>query len=626
MNCSFNYVIHIKYLQLLAFFCYINHQQNNKLRMSTYRGSSHSPASRNSGTVYTDFDLDEGHIQSIPSNLSYRDDNNNYNVDEDDGKDNNIDLAISSNSKKEMTLPKQDYPRFFLLVLLYFIQGIPIGLAFGSVPFLLKSNKLTYSQVGLFSLATYPYSLKLLWSPIVDSCYVTTVGKRRSWIIPIQCISGFSLIYLGSTIDSWISDNDLILQNLTVLSFSFFFLILLCATQDIAVDGWALTILSKNALSYASTAQTIGLNTGYFVSFTIFLAFNSQDFVNKYFRTIPKDYGFVSLGQYMVLSGILYLAITIFIVIFIPENPKFTTQDSVKYNLEYDTSDCDDDSISTVYSKMFKVLKLKNIQTFIILHLVSKIAFQANEAATNLKLLDKGFSREDLAITVLIDFPFEIIFGYYAARWSNTNEPLKPWMYGYLGRIIAAILGQILVYSFPENGKVNTPYFIFVVLQHLMSSFMSTIQFVSICAFHTNIADPLIGGTYMTTLNTLSNLGGQWPKIIVLSLIDKFSKSICINPNLDQSSPIDQTNPFLKEKFYSCYSNDMKALCIENGGSCVPVKDGYYTANIICIVLGLILYFGWIRKTAKYLESLPIGSWRVKEKGVRNGIRSHLPL
>jgi PAT family acetyl-CoA transporter-like MFS transporter 1 len=47
---------------------------------------------------------------------------------------------------------------------------------------------------------------------------------------------------------------------------------------DIAVDGWALTLLSQENLSYASTAQTIGLNSGYFLSFTVFLAFNSPDF------------------------------------------------------------------------------------------------------------------------------------------------------------------------------------------------------------------------------------------------------------------------------------------------------------------------------------------------------------
>jgi hypothetical protein len=584
--------------------------------MATHR-KSYSPSNRQAGTVYTDFDIDETqHIQSF----AISDTTTNNNIKSDD-------------KNKDIPLPPQDYPRFFLLILLYFIQGIPIGLAFGSVPFLLKSNDLSYSQVGLFSLATYPYSLKLLWSPIVDSCYSSTIGKRRSWIIPIQFISGISLIYLGFQIDNWITNNDLILKNLSILSMCFFFLILLCATQDIAVDGWALTILSKNALSYASTAQTIGLNTGYFVSFTIFLAFNSKDFMNKYFRSIPLDRGFISLGEYMIFSGILYLLITAFIIIVIPENPpniKKNLNDNnntsvEEMNLEYAIDDNEDDSIKTVYLKMFKVFKLKNVQIFIIFHLISKIAFQANEGATNLKLLDKGFSREDLAITVLIDFPFEIIFGYYAARWSNSNRPLRPWLYGYLGRIIAASLGQILVWSFPEDGKIGTFYFLFVILQHLLSSFMSTIQFVSICAFHTKIADPLIGGTYMTTLNTLSNLGGQWPKIIVLYLIDEFSSSICVESS-SSSSLKSSISPFINEPYYKCYENEMKKLCIENGGSCIAIKDGYYITNFICIILGLILYFGWIKKTSIYLESLPIGSWRVKEKGIRNGIRSHLPL
>ena len=47
---------------------------------------------------------------------------------------------------------------------------------------------------------------------------------------------------------------------------------------DIAVDGWALTLLSQENLSFASTCQTIGLNTGFFASFTVFLALNSETF------------------------------------------------------------------------------------------------------------------------------------------------------------------------------------------------------------------------------------------------------------------------------------------------------------------------------------------------------------
>src|SRR5439155_6441046 len=93
-------------------------------------------------------------------------------------------------------LPAHDRRDFMLLCLLYFLQGIPMGLAMGSVPFLLKPH-LSYGQIGIFSLASYPYSLKLLWSPIVDAVWSPKFGRRKSWILPIQLLSGVGMIWLG---------------------------------------------------------------------------------------------------------------------------------------------------------------------------------------------------------------------------------------------------------------------------------------------------------------------------------------------------------------------------------------------------------------------------------------------
>lgn len=80
------------------------------------------------------------------------------------------------------------------------LQGIPVGLAFGSIPFLLRS-KLSYSQIGVFTLCTYPYSLKLLWSPIVDSWFHVKLGRRKSWIVPIQCIVGAMMWWMGNNVE-----------------------------------------------------------------------------------------------------------------------------------------------------------------------------------------------------------------------------------------------------------------------------------------------------------------------------------------------------------------------------------------------------------------------------------------
>jgi PAT family acetyl-CoA transporter-like MFS transporter 1 len=135
-----------------------------------------------------------------------------------------------------------DLGNIVLLVILYLLQGVPLGLCFGSIPFLLKS-KLSFADLAVFSLSSYPYSLKLLWSPFVDSYFSKSIGRRKSWIIPTQFVIGCSLIILGLYIDDFLAGSNIPISQLT---FAFTFLIFLCATQDIAVDGWALTLLNED--------------------------------------------------------------------------------------------------------------------------------------------------------------------------------------------------------------------------------------------------------------------------------------------------------------------------------------------------------------------------------------------
>lgn len=159
------------------------------------------------------------------------------------------------------------------------------------------------------------------------------------------------------------------------------------------------------------------------------------------------------------------------------------------------------DGIMEVYRIMGGILSLRNIQIFIFIHLIAKIGFVANDAVTNLKLLDKGFSQENLALTVLIDFPFELGLGYYAGKWSSIYPPMKIWCWAFLGRISAAVFAEITISMFPASG-VTSWYLCQVIAMHVYSTFMSTLQFVAVSAFHAKIADPVIGGTYMTLLAT----------------------------------------------------------------------------------------------------------------------------
>ncbi|EPS26829.1 putative membrane protein [Penicillium oxalicum] len=489
-------------------------------------------------------------------------------------------------------LPRNDRRNFLLLCVLYFLQGVPMGLATGSVPFLLKPY-LSYGQIGVFSLASYPYSLKLFWSPIVDAVWSPRFGRRKSWITPVQVIAGLAMIYLGSHIEEMMeragANGGAGVWNFT---YWWFLLVFFCATQDIAVDGWAISLMSPPNISYASTAQTVGLTAGHFLSYTVFLAFNSKDFANRWFRAVPGEGGLMSLGGYLTFWGWAYLIVTVCLAL-----------------LKKEERTKERDSILDVYKSMWSVLKLKNIQTIILIHLIAKIGFQANDGVTSLKLLDKGFGQDNMALVVLIDFPFEIMLGYYAGKWSTEYTPMRLWGWAFVGRLAAAVMAQFTVMIYPSGTDVPFWYLLTVIFEHVISTFMNTVMFVAISAFHARIADPAIGGTYMTLLATVSNLGGTFPRYFILKLVDLFTEATCIPPTV--APPADTLKDTLITQAFSCALEPEKNRCLNGGGVCQVDRDGYYITNMICVLIGTITFFMFIKPAATKLQSLPLRAWRL---------------
>ncbi|KAF8491293.1 acetyl-coenzyme A transporter 1-domain-containing protein [Gautieria morchelliformis] len=460
-----------------------------------------------------------------------------------------------------------------LLSVLYLIQGVPIGLALGSIPFILRSH-LSYSQIGIFALSGYPYSLKLIWSPIVDSIFFRKIGRRKSWIVPMQLIIGSLMLWIAHHSEELMDSPESHLGRLTVV---FTMLVFFAATQDIAVDGWALTLLSPENVSYASTCQTFGLNTGFFASFTVFLALNSEDFAQRW--GIPR----LTLSAYLTFWAIICYSVTVWLLFFKTEDPP--------------TEEDDEMNLKRVYSMLWSVCKLKHVQSLCLMYFVCKIGFQANEAVTSLKMVEKGLKKEDMALSVLIDFPFQLLGGYLAAKWARGDKPLEPWIWAFWARLGFAVVAMVIVAAFP-SPPIPMSFFVLIVVVTITSGFSSTIQFVGVSAFHTRISDPLIGGTYMTLLNTATNLGGTWPKYFVLRGVDMFTVATCsVNDGVGLAR--------------ECLSESGKKACEKAGGDCVIERDGYYYVSSMCVAIGVVSLVVYIIPTARRLQSLHASKWKV---------------
>merc|ERR1712029_287152 len=90
-----------------------------------------------------------------------------------------------------------------VLLFLYVLQGIPLGLA-AAVPLILTNRNVSYKQQAEFSFAYWPFSVKLLWAPIVDSVFVGRFGRRKTWLVPVQYLIGVTMFVLSLKVDYYL--------------------------------------------------------------------------------------------------------------------------------------------------------------------------------------------------------------------------------------------------------------------------------------------------------------------------------------------------------------------------------------------------------------------------------------
>ena len=124
------------------------------------------------------------------------------------------------------------------------------------------------------------------------------------------------------------------------------------------------------------------------------------------------------------------------------------------------------------------------------------------------------------------------------------------------------IILSIWIYITPwfRNSDDSYPlyYFIFYALVNSVYALVFAAMALVKTAFFTHISDPQIGGTYMTLLNTVANIGVQWPATLVLYLIDVLSSKGCVYTESDIILNLSRKKKFLdiikKLEENTCYS------------------------------------------------------------------------
>ncbi|KAJ5939998.1 hypothetical protein N7516_000166 [Penicillium verrucosum] len=376
------------------------------------------------------------------------------------------DRSIEANKHRKDSLNTTEFGNLSMLFLLYFSQGIPAGLAGATIPTILK-RFLPYGEVGMFTLTVYPHCLKLIWGPIVDFYWSGRVGRRLTWILPTQLLMGLAMVAIGVWTTFYFSEIERSAKTSQGLLYVLAWVLVstLSAIQSCVTDGWG--------------AHTLGSISGAFTAYSLFM------FVYEPKLSVP-DQAASALGNFVSHWGVFYLATGALL-------PLLKQEDAESKDVKR--------SIISAYQAIVSILRLRPIQRTVLVHLLARLAFEVNDGATDLKLLDKGFGNANLAMLVLIIMPFDLASAHLGGVFSKKYQPLRVWSVTYSIRLFSVVIAALVVALGPD-GPPSSFYIFVVFIQRMFSVTSATVMFTTFLNFHLRVADPVVAGTYMTILAT----------------------------------------------------------------------------------------------------------------------------
>lgn len=207
--------------------------------------------------------------------------------------------------------------------------------------------------------------------------------------------------------------------------------------------------------------------------------------------------------------------------------------DNLRDNTNDNTNNNDELNISQTYKLLWNIIKMRPIQILALMLLTVKLTFAACDAVTSLKLIDAGVPKDKLALLVVPLVPLQIILPLIISKYTTGPKPMEVYIKAIPYRICFANLAVLIVWLTPlliTNGEVPIYYYCILLINYGFYQICLYSMFVAVMAFFARISDVTVGGTYMTLLNTICNLGNNWPSTTVLWLVDVLTWRQCVNP------------------------------------------------------------------------------------------------
>ncbi len=135
------------------------------------------------------------------------------------------------------------------LLFLGFSSGLPLFLTSKTLQAWMTVEGVDLKAIGLISLVSVPYTLKFIWSPLLDRFVPPFLGRRRGWLIVLQVALILAIAAMSLQQPR---------QALQLLSFNAVLIAFFSASQDIAFDAYRTDVLEPREMGAGAAVAVLG--------------------------------------------------------------------------------------------------------------------------------------------------------------------------------------------------------------------------------------------------------------------------------------------------------------------------------------------------------------------------------
>lgn len=286
-------------------------------------------------------------------------------------------------------------PRTAAVSVLSFSSGLPLGLVWYAIPDWMRDVGVDIRIVGLLTAAQAPWAFKVFWSPLIDRYVPPFWGRRRGWMAITQlalAICGLLLAGVGQRPETiWV---------VGALAFA---IAIASASQDIAIDAYAVEVLRKDEQGAAVGARLAFYRAAMVVSGGASI-------------TLAAQIGWPAVNVLLALVYVPMLLLTW-------KSPEPDVQPTPPQTLR--------DAVWLPMVGMLRRNRALEILAFVVLY---KFADQLVQALTRPFLIDMGYSAEHRGIVLATVSVAATIAGAFAGGLVTTLAGLGHalWIFGIL--------------------------------------------------------------------------------------------------------------------------------------------------------------------------------------------------